>query len=168
MRRMWRMLGLASAVVVAGCGWVRTRSDFERDPLVMSHLTHEKRDPMFASTDNELIVDGEERRIQAASTSRKSRYAEPAPLPVASVDLEEFRVLDGRLHRRRGPRGGWFLHYDKLGPQDPFGGEIRLPDDARLGIAREGDRVRVEGRVLAPRAGGYEYEMASISYLDDR
>ncbi|MFO0944790.1 MAG: hypothetical protein U1D30_02405 [Planctomycetota bacterium] len=71
MRMHWfSTVSLATCVSFGGCSWVNNRSDFERDPFVMSHLTHHKDDPLYAGSESENAFE-DEARLQSASVSRK-------------------------------------------------------------------------------------------------
>lgn len=167
-----------------GCGWMNTRSDFERDPFVMSHLTHEKRDPMYATTDSDVHLDDETPKVRSASTSRKTPYSsEPRRLglregasteagiePIGAKEglSDDYGRLSGALERRKGNRGGWFIRYGSGSDTDRYGGELLIVNPDRLGLAREGDRVELEGQVVTRRPGEFGYRIRSVSFLDDR
>lgn len=133
---------------IAGCGWINTRSDFERDPFVMSHLTHEKRDQMFANSDSDVTIDGEERPVRSAS--RKPPTSEPTE-------------IEGRLSFQKGKAPGWYLRPLAAGS---VGDGLRLLPDPRLSIAHEGDRVRLRGRNVDD-GSSTAYQITSLAFLDD-
>lgn len=168
-------VSLASSLSLVGCSWVNNRSDFERDPFVMSHLTHHKNDPLYAGSESENAFE-EEPRLQSASVSRKlptrssargsherMAYQEEKGTPTRSAD---FQWIEGRLTHRNGKNKGWFLRYATDSSQDPYQGELPLGESPRLGLAREGDRVRLEGKLVPGDAGVNHYEIDSISVID--
>jgi hypothetical protein len=165
---------MTACVAAVGCGWMKTRSDFERDPFVMSHLTHDKKDPMFAASENDLSLDGDEPRMQSASTSRKpkpTRYDAPSdPRGASAASLaraDDYSWLEGRLSRQGGRSGGWYIRYATAGEGDRYGGQLRIVNNQRLGVAREGDVVRLAGRVVPQGRSDVAYEVASITILDE-
>lgn len=155
---------VAIAAVVSGCSWLNFRSGGnQRDPLLMSHLTHGKTDPMFAGSETALTFD-DQSPIQAASVSRK--YPKSQSLtPTQENTPGDFRWLKGRLERRGGPRPGWYLRYSDVAGNDPHGGAIRLQEDPRLGLLREGDHVYVEGEIIDSGLSQASYKLSSIRIL---
>lgn len=169
--RCFRILLAASflSVLCNGCGWLGNRNGGERDPLLMSHLTHSKGDPMFAGTDSSVTVD-DTSVAQSASISRKIlQDSKKAPLSQASyTDVgEDFTWLKGRLERRKGSRGGWYLRYASPGSKDPYGGAVLLQDDPRLGLFRVGDRVFVEGNLEKDQIAGATYKIDTVRILHE-
>lgn len=167
--RWIRPISWTTVAMVAGCGWVNTRSNFERDPFVMSHLTHQKNDPLYAGSDSDHAFD-DDKPLQAASVSRKeprsdyrqmSYQNEPSQLSRAS----DFSWIEGRLVHRAGPESGWYVRYVDESNSGRNDAEIRLVDSPRLGLARAGDRVRLEGQVVDSDIGSPRYEVDSIVVL---
>lgn len=163
-------------LVATGCTWIQKRSDFDRDPFVMSHLTHHKNDPLYAGTENENSFD-DERPLRAAAVSRKTdtrtgssgdyrpmSYRENAP-EAEPTRADDFRWVEGTLERDRKSKG-WSLRYANDRAPDAHGGALRLADSPRLGLAREGDRVRLEGRLTGQGTAGERYRIDSLTVLD--
>lgn len=156
-----------AACLASGCQWVSRRSDFDRDPFVMSHLTHNKNDPLFTNSENDELNDDPIKR--SASTSRKFVSHERGFGDVASAGgahADNFQWIEGRLVYRGDAAGGWFIAYDESRTGDRFGGQLRIDADAHLGVLREGDRVRASGSVVQAGAGDYRYRVDAIHLLD--
>jgi hypothetical protein len=63
----------------------------------------------------------------------------------------DYRWIAGVLDRHT--KGGyWTLRFADFGSDDEWGGKMRLLDDPRLNNFKDGDRVFIEGELLAPRA----------------
>jgi hypothetical protein len=63
----------------------------------------------------------------------------------------DYRWIAGVLDRHT--KGGyWTLRFADYGADDEWGGKMRLLDDPRLNNFKDGDRVFIEGELLAPRA----------------
>lgn len=63
----------------------------------------------------------------------------------------DYRWIAGVLDRHT--KGGyWTLRFADFGSDDDWGGKMRLLDDPRLDKFKDGDRVFIEGELLAPRA----------------
>ena len=173
MRRWARLAilggGVATLLPAIGCGWVRNRSAFERDPFVMSHLTHSKADPLYASSENSDVFD-DEPALQAASVSRKAsrssvRQAVAAPtIEPLYGHAPDYRWLRGRLERREGPRPGWYVQY-ATADEPRFDGRLLLAANRRLDLLREGDHVRLSGRLIGVAAGDPRYHIESLTVV---
>ena len=179
--RMFTTLLLVTAGAAIGCGSTEKNAGMERDPFVMSHLTHQKEDPLFAASESNESFESEDLSMQSdsESVSRKpdTALAQPAiaqtPFQMTSYtendeDLEQrYRWLDGRLEQHNGRDPGWYIRYLPSGQPDRFDGLLRLASDDRLGLFREGDRVRIQGEVFRNGPGDYRYRVESISMLDE-
>ncbi|MGL4461972.1 MAG: hypothetical protein ACRC1K_07450, partial [Planctomycetia bacterium] len=150
MSKRWANVALLGlALTSCSCAWVRSRSDFERDPFVMSHLTHGKGDPTYAATENESSLSSEgaagRSPVTAASLSKKPGSGATGSVKTVgggsslggSGAAEDFRWIEGRMVYRSGKKGGWAVRFGA--PGDRYGGEIAVADAAKLGVAREGD-----------------------------
>lgn len=173
--RRIRLVCLGIAGVTWGCGWVQPRSDFDRDPFVMSHLTHSREDPLFAGSENESTFQRDESAVQSASISNKpgqgkkttsdyqnTVYREQAAETPAPGRGKDYSWLEGRLGHRTGKEGGWFIQYARSFENDNYGGELRFANTPRLGLLREGDRVLVRGAVVSDGLGDHRYRVDSI------
>src|SRR5262245_41002325 len=148
---------LAASIAGNGCNWITRRSDFERDPLVMSHLTHNKNDPSYAGVENESADDQPPQGLaQSPSVSRKppaadgyrhALFEENAPRRRSALHADDYSWLEGRLTLRTGKRAGWHVRYAPMTENDRFGGELLLIEHSQLKLMREGDRVHLEGKV---------------------
>jgi hypothetical protein len=63
----------------------------------------------------------------------------------------EFQWLAG-VADRHSKGGYWTIRYADIGTDDLWGGKVRLLDDDRLRDLRNGDRVYVEGELMAPKS----------------
>lgn len=172
--RWFRWSMCAAAIGVGGCGWVSRSSQYERDPFVMSHLTHSKEDPMFAATDGDHHVSVDTEPSRSASLTHNSRRPSRSNNDSShsafrhvshSAADEQYRQLNGTLGYRTGKYGGWYIRYAGKGSGDPYGGEIVFANSPRMGLLREGDQIRVEGRVVHHGSGEPRYHVDSISLL---
>lgn len=181
MSRAWfpKLVGVCVlAVTAGGCKWVGGKSDFQRDPFVMSHLTHNKNDPLFASSEGDEDWDSPTRsasatarKAEVARTSAPATPAQRSPYQQVSARAprgraEDFKWIEGRLEHRNGNKPGWHIRYATNAENDTFGGEIRLANNPRLGLMREGDLVYVTGRLMDGDNAERRYEVETISLLD--
>lgn len=170
--RLWLGITLAgSSLGLLGCAGSGTaRNGSDRDPFVMSHLTHGKGDPAFAGTENAYSL-GEDPAGSTKWASNKPRplqvhgrlpgFAEP---PSSSADVP--RQLTGTLGFHEGPMGGWHLRYGCASSDDPLGGQVQLADHERLGLLRVGDRVYVTGHLVPWGRDGHRLRIQSIRLAD--
>lgn len=164
-----------------GCAWLNQRRAPKRadsDPLLMSHLTHGKHDPLFAKTENALDFDSPTRF--ASSTSKKPNDG-PSPSAVGSATsdaqeqsrrrlrecqcgrADDFRWVVGQLAYHESK--GWSIRYAPAGVDKQFNGELPLTSSFRPGVLRVGDQVMVEGRVVHVGLDGYRYKVESIELV---
>lgn len=178
---LWRLATATVAVfVLCGCTALRSQSGPPRDPLVMSHLTHSKEDPLFAGSENGPFPDPKDDPIRSATVARKlDRLPEIDNQSFRNASLRtlvpeqqpehghasDFRWLVGRVMHRDAPRAGWYLRYAPHFDGDRHGGEIALAENHRLTLLRDGDRVFVEGRVIDDRPGAPVYHVESLSVI---
>jgi hypothetical protein len=176
----WAACGAAMTLGAVGCKstWnpfqARSKSAFDRDPLVMSHLTHSKDDPAYRDTDTDLGR-YDEPQLQPASATQ-SRSNKPtavgdatdygAPLRSRAPD---YAWLRGTVQYSRGEAGGpresgWIVEYGRSS-KDRYGGRLRLAPSPRLGLLREGDPVHLSGRIDARDPAHPVYDVADIILL---
>jgi hypothetical protein len=151
-------------------GQPKTRSAFDRDPLVMAHLTHAKDDPAFRETETDLAKIDEPTLQPAAghSKSNKPRYSEDVPsydVPSRSRS-PDYKWVRGIVRSSRNGSSSltWFVDYSRTAT-DKFGGRLRLAPSPRLGLLREGDPVHLTGRIVADDPSEPRYEVADIILL---
>jgi hypothetical protein len=142
------ILPILLAASVTGCGWIQPRSSFERDPFVMSHLTKEH--------DGGLAMDDFEPNGRAYMSRKPTDRATHA---------SDYSWVVGQL-RRMGSEGTWTIDYDAPADRDRFGGRLPLESAPNLGFVRDGDRVRIDGEVVAGRSGQPRYRVRSVALLD--
>jgi hypothetical protein len=151
-------------------GQPKTRSAFDRDPLVMAHLTHHKDDPAYRDTDTDLAkID--EPTLQPASShtkANKPRYTEDVPsydVPARSR-APDYQWVRGivRSTNESGSNRTWFVDYSRT-TKDKFGGRLKLTPSPRLGLLREGDPVHLTGRVVSDDPTEPRYEVSDIILL---
>lgn len=163
------LAGLTVAVGANGCGWLtppRLGNASQRDPLLMSHLTHGKNDPTFAGSETGMAFD-DESVVQSASVSRKYTPATSQLRSQTLTDVaNDHSWLQGTLERREGNRPGWYVRYASASSKDPYGGVLLLQDDPRLGLLRVGDRVFIEGQVEDDVVTGPSYKLNAIRILE--
>jgi len=178
MRNLQRMSTLAVAALAVGCSssslfsfsQPKSRSAFDRDPLVMAHLTHSKDDPAYRDTETDLAK-MDEPQLQPASShtkSNKPRMLESGP-PGADAPARsrapDYQWVRGVVHTSRTDGGSaWFVDYSRTS-KDKFGGRLRLTPSPRLGLLREGDPVLLTGRVVADDPLEPRYEVSDIILL---
>ncbi|MBY0586503.1 hypothetical protein K2X85_04960 [bacterium] len=76
----------------------------------------------------------------------------------------DFGWIVGELHYQHTRGGVWTLRYLPLDQTDAFGGQVILNRDPRLAGFKEGDTVRVEGRVTkASPSGSPTYRLSTIT-----
>lgn len=169
-------LGLAAMGLCAGCKSTQKKSTAAdgRDPLTMSHLTHGKGDPLYAGSDNEMLVDEDRGPLKAASISRKPESPKPRP-PVRTIGFEataikshaaDYSWIIGQLERVPGRNGGWQIKYAGPGDDDRYGGRLPFANTPRLGLLREGDTVQVEGNLVETGFDRPSYRVDSIVLRD--
>jgi hypothetical protein len=82
----------------------------------------------------------------------------------------DFSTITGQLTFAHVDGGVWVLRYADLGTEDANGGSVILARDARLSKYREGDVIRVEGRIVdskgSSRLGGPLYQVRVINLID--
>jgi hypothetical protein len=168
-----RTLILSAAAAFVGCQSTpfqpKTRSAFDRDPLVMAHLTHSKDDPAFRDTETDLAKIDEPQLQPAASHSKsnKPRFVDgptsySAPPRSRSANYEWVRGVVSTS--RDGDQPIWYVDYSRTS-KDKFGGRLRLASSPRLGLLREGDPVHLTGRVVADDPLQPTYEVSDIVLL---
>jgi hypothetical protein len=178
MRRLQRMSipGLAVLAVFAGCkspfsfGQPTSRSAFDRDPLVMAHLTHAKDDPAYRDTETDLAkID--EPQLQPASSQTKANKPRllDGDVPVYDAPARSrspnYGWVRGVVHSTHSESGTvWFVDYSRS-TKDQFGGKLRLAPSPRLGLLREGDPVHLTGRVVADDPLAPTYQVSDIILL---
>lgn len=148
--RQWMLIGTLS--LATGCQWIHTRSDFERDPLVSSHLNGKK--------------DGGSAPTSSAVANAPKTTVARKPIGPGPSHAPDYRWIDGRLVYKHGRGEGWHLRYAPWYEKDRYNGEIRLAPHPRLGMVKEGDRVRVEGKVVSRPDGSVEYEATGLAFPD--
>lgn len=174
-RQRNRMSWLVSALVLAGCGTTDNGSGMERDPFMMSHLTHQKEDPLFTNSESEVSFDLDEFSMQSGSgsVSRKptlqSSDATYQRMTYSSSETDaRHRLLEGQLeYHRVGHKPGWYVRYSSDPNSDRHGGRLRLVDDPRLGLFREGDRVQLEGKIVRHALGDERFQVRAFALLDE-
>lgn len=171
-RHWWRgILAAALATTTVGCQWINSRSAFERDPLVMSHLTNDRSESAFAADDQPAkrgrwawltaSHPGGAAPVQTASRSESS----PTPAKSSAAAPDHSWVV-GRLRQRRGADNGWYIQYGHVDDQDRYGGELDVEHSPKLGLVREGDKVLLEGEVIPSRSGYPLYRVRNLARLD--
>lgn len=92
----------------------------------------------------------------ALDNSRPSPIGEASPVRRAFVDItalpgfshtEDYGSLTGQLQHTH---KGWRLRYASVDEDDPYGGSVTLTDESRLAGLKDGEMVRVHGRMLYP------------------
>ena len=100
----------------------------------------------------------------------------PSKTPMPPVgDLtghaEDYSWLIGQLQRVHIPKPGWKIRYLPLDQKDRWGGSVVLAPDIRIESFQHGDRVYVEGKILARRASLYlsgpRYRASTIRLAND-
>jgi hypothetical protein len=125
------------AISTAGCSWINPRSGFERDPFVMSHL----------SRSDDFAFDGRAGDPSIARLSRSNRTALPsASPPRLSTHASDFSWVMGRIAPSTQEDGAWALQFDDSKGERR---EIPLEHHPLLGQVRPGDKVMVEGNLVA-------------------
>jgi hypothetical protein len=169
--RLTLILTPALLAASTGCNWINPRSNFERDPFVMSHLTKGSPDGGFAS--DEAPVRKSRWRWFTASNSKPPPPNEPNPTRLAAQTAgwdvpthdPDYSWIVGRLRQRRGAHPQWYVEYARPGA-DPYNGEIDLEPSPELGLVREGDRVRIEGRLQHHSDARPRYRIENLARLD--
>jgi hypothetical protein len=169
---------LTASAALAGCSsgplafsQPKTRSAFDRDPLVMAHLTHSKDDPAYRDTETD-IAKLDEPQLQPASShtkSNKPRLLESGPPGIdapARSRAPDYQWVRGVVHSTRTDGGGtaWYVDYSRTA-KDKFGGRLPLAPSPRLGLLREGDPVQLTGRVVADDPLEPKYQVSDIILL---
>lgn len=175
----WRRFVGFLGVIFAAVGGCRSRgeprSEFERDPLVMSHLTHRKDDPAFAETETDVGRPDDGPTLRPASVSKKPGRDEavhpdqPGAFGGPSrAHAPDYSWLRGTLTRNCSgqPTARWFIQYANAGGGDRFDGVLPLANAPRLGLLREGDRVELSGRVVEATTPDPQYYVESLALVD--
>jgi hypothetical protein len=103
-----------------------------------------------------------------ATESPVARKSAPLlPAKTTSSHAEDYSWLSGQLQYSPFHKT-WRLRYAGLDEVDPYGGSVTLAEDARLAGMKDGQHVRVEGRLVTPSATGIapSYEMTSIRVVE--
>jgi hypothetical protein len=112
----------------------------------------------------------------ALDSSRMNLYPEPGSVRKAFVDVtaqpgfnhtEDYGCLSGQLQHSH---KGWRLRYASVDEVDLYGGSVTLTDESRLSGVKDGDLVRVHGRLQNPDDKGIapRYEVTSIQAIEKR
>ena len=112
----------------------------------------------------------------ALDSSKLSPVGEPEPPRKSFVDItahpgfnhtEDYSSLTGQLQHSRITKG-WRLRYASVDEVDPYGGSVTLMEDARLSDLKDGDIVRVHGRLVNPEDRGIAppYQIDSVQTMD--
>jgi hypothetical protein len=166
---------LALLAVLSGCrggsspfafGEPKSRSAFDRDPLVMAHLTHAKDDPAYRDTETDLARIDEPQLQPASSHSKSNKPTIDGPTSYnapARSRAPDYQWVRGVVHTARADGGGsaWYVDYSRTS-KDKFGGRLRLNSTPRLGLLREGDPVHLTGRIVADDPLDPRYEVSDI------
>jgi hypothetical protein len=176
MRRLQResILCVAVLAVVTGCkspfGQPQTRSAFDRDPLVMAHLTHAKDDPAYRDTETDLAqIDSPQLQPASSHTKANKPRLLESSVPVYDAPARSrspnYGWVRGVVHSTHSDGGTtWFVDYSRSA-KDKFGGRLRLAPSPRLGLLREGDPVHLTGRVVAEDPLEPSYQVSDIILL---
>jgi len=176
MRRLQResILCVAVLAVVTGCkspfGQPQTRSAFDRDPLVMAHLTHAKDDPAYRDTETDLAqIDSPQLQPASSHTKANKPRLLESSVPVYDAPARSrspnYGWVRGVVHSTHSDGGTtWFVDYSRS-TKDKFGGRLRLAPSPRLGLLREGDPVHLTGRVVADDPLEPSYQVSDIILL---
>jgi hypothetical protein len=174
------------ALVIAiptGCAWFRPKSSYDRDPLVQSHLLGKKnRTAGLAKGDagrGDSVL-----QPTGSSTSNKPAYPNPyrgavdpdgdrlpGRLPGEQAQFghdPDFRWIIGRIERLPERGADFYVRYaepDSADRNDRFGGRLRLAFSPRLAMIREGDIVKLEGRLLDTIGKEPGYQVGSFAIL---
>lgn len=163
-----------AVVLLGGCASSpMVRPQAPRDPMVMSNLTHDKEDVMFASTENEREMESSGGLMHAASISKKSNYSPESPgLAPAAVTVESALLgsstVEGRLTYRERPSQGWFIQNEDRVTGESSGARFRLLDAPHLAMFRDGDWVRVHGDAERDAEGQDILRVQGIHLTDSR
>jgi hypothetical protein len=91
----------------------------------------------------------------------------PTGFVTNGIHAEDFAWIVGELRFQHTRGGVWTLRYLPLDQTDAFGGQVLLHRDPRLAAFKEGDIVRVEGRVgKSTTTGSTTYRMSAISKVE--
>jgi hypothetical protein len=147
------------------------RSTFDRDPLVMSHLTHRRDDPAFAESESDVGKE-DETPIKPASISKSNKPVRPELTAAAYGGPSRGRAPDYswlrgsvRYHRDDGGENGWYIHYGRS-EKDRYEGKLRLASSPRLGLLREGDEVQITGRLIDGDGANPIFQVESLIQAD--
>jgi len=174
---------LALAVTMTGgCAWFRPKSSYDRDPLVQSHLLGRKNrtaglakgdgrpdsvlQPTSSSTSNKPPFPNYRAAVDDPDADRL-----PGRLPGEAASLghdPDFRWVIGRVERLPERGNDFYLRYaepDSADRNDRFGGRLRLAFSPRLAMMREGDIVKIEGRLLDTIGKEPSYQVGSLAIL---
>ncbi|HLJ95673.1 MAG TPA: hypothetical protein VKU02_21030 [Gemmataceae bacterium] len=110
----------------------------------------------------------------ALDGSKTSPITEPSAVRRAFVDVtaqpcfehtDDYGSLSGQLQHTH---KGWRLRYASVDEMDTYGGSVTLTDETRLSGLKDGDLVRVHGRLLNPedRAIAPAYQIMSIQVIE--
>jgi hypothetical protein len=123
------------------------------------------REEEASSRDPSLDEDVPTRPIPTESSSSRRLGTEVVPTSFEEVGphAADFSWIVGELRLQHTRGGVWTLRYLPLDQTDSFGGQVVLGRDARLAGFREGDLVRVEGRLgKTPPQGSPNYRITRI------
>jgi hypothetical protein len=91
------------------------------------------------------------KQTAALPETSETKDETPAPAPSSPVGFghaEDYSWLSGELQFTR--TKGWRLRYAGIDEEDPFGGSVTLLEDSRLEALKDGQMVKVRGRIVNP------------------
>ena len=160
---------LAGLLLLAGAGgcWkskspYARRSTFDRDPLVMAHLTHPK-DRDYARSESELAAPDDVPPVQAASLSSSKKPALAGASGYAKPQrgkADDYSWLRGQVSK---VAGVWRVKYGAA-EDDRFSGSLALAPFSALAMLREGDEVYLAGKLL-PTGADPQYQTQSVTLV---
>ena len=167
-----RMLGITSIMLfsagLTGCKWVSPRSNFERDPLVMSHLSTSNKRSYGATETATPKGNYQTRYLDPRSGVERTSHDEAQSAEIKSIGWPDYKSITGRVHYRIGKNPGWYLHFVQRNVDDRFGNAVMLAESPKLGLLREGDLVRIQGDIVNLYPGDIRYRVDLVTVLSEQ
>jgi hypothetical protein len=146
-----------------GCAWIKPRSDFERDPVVMSHLARSQ-DLAFDQKEPDA-----ERTSQVGWVENEPRKASPGPpthrptdRPSSVTHALDFSWVMGRIAQAPTDEKRLVLQFDG---SDGQARAIPLDLHPSLQLVRPGDKVMVEGDLVSDDATGRRMRVRRVALI---
>jgi hypothetical protein len=144
---------VVGSFTLIGCSWINPRSGFERDPMVMSHLSR--------SSDLAFNGPSKEGAGPALIAGRPGASASSSSVRLASHAVD-FRWVLGRIERSVQDPSQLAVQFEDVQGEAR---EIPLEPHPSLQMVRPGDKVMVEGDLVSAGGAGRQMRVRRVAMV---